>query len=666
MNPTPPSYQEATSRQVWSEVAHFLGRKDLMSACLVCRQWYQVFSGHFWGNVTFNFKMDDHTTQCNILRLFLQVPISLGRILPEIRIEVRRFVHTLHIPSNQALPFEVFQPGWLWGLLKYLPNLQSLIVSDLSFFDHRSLMALGKEVSLSDYSLKLLNASNCINTTAQSLSYALSNFPNLIYLDLSATQGARCSNVLSQIKYLSFLRVLKMSHCGLKDNDITSLSFSSKLCSLDISGNFLTERGVEILLNKLPENPPAYKAMSYSSHDHSKYRFAGCPLSVKVSHEGVENFVFRRLTSDMNAYLQIEEGLPLTFNHFNLASNDLSINSFYKIYGFNHYLQHLDIGNVKLNRLSTQDNRVFKNKEESIVELIDSEMFSATFEKLRSLRIHHSIVTSNPFSQKPITNQYIEKATFNTLSDEEVKSGSARDLQVKLKPTSAFSNRVAYHQQPKIFQPLNAFSHQQYLIQDDSITSRHPGRFQPHLLPNIRSLTLTGIPSHVNDIRIPDTINLFIRECGEDEVYPSFSSLRQHQQLRLNSDTWRKGGITLEILTLETYKRGKFTLPKNTPEDLSTISSSNREDFSFFEGFHGEEEEEGNSNSTLSKEFSIDVIDYIKKERKRLFNLEHELNANFYPNSSPQVATNSVPPIRATSGYWKGKLRVKRYERNPD
>ncbi|RKF58810.1 putative leucine rich repeat domain-containing protein [Erysiphe neolycopersici] len=657
MNPSPPSYQEATSRQVWSEVAHFLGRKDLMSACLVCRQWHRIFSSHFWGNVISHFKLDDHAAQLSLMHL--------ERMLPEIRIEVRRLMHTLHIPSNQVLPLEVSRSGWLIGFLKYLPNLQSLIVSNLSTFDHGSLMALGRRILPANNSLKFLDASNCINTTAQGLSNALSNLPNLIYLDLSASQGVRGSNVLSQISYFSFLRVLKISRCGLKDDNIKSLFFSSKLSSLDISGNFLTERGVEILLDKLPENPPAYKTMRYSSHDNSQYRYAGSSLSMKVSHEGVETFVVRRLTSDMNAYLQIEEGLPLNFNHFNLASNDLSINSLCRIYGFNHYLQHLDIGTLKLNRLSMQDNRVFKYKEEPDVELIDSEFFSATFENLRSLRIHHSIITSNPFSQKLINSQYIEKAAFTILSDEVVESESVDDLQVKLKSTIASSIGKAYQKQPKIFQPLNASPHQYNLVQDDTIESRHPGRFQPQLLPNIRSLTLTGIPSHVCDIRIPDTINLFIRECGEDENedYIPFSSLHQDRQVRFNSNTWRKG--TLEILTLETYERGEFTIPKRTLKDLSPISSSsNRENFSYYEGFYSEEENGVSLNTSLSREFSVDVIYNIKEERKRLFN-DHKLNAIFHPNSGPQIATNSSSPIRAKSGYWKGEVRVKRYERNP-
>lgn len=683
MNPIPPSYQEATSRQIWPGVAYFLGRKDLFSASLVCRRWHRIFSSHLWGNMASHFELDDHTAQSNIPRffssniqhifgnsiyhtyIFVVSLMHLGRILHEIRIEVRRFVHTLHIPSNQALPFEVSGPGWLRDFLRYLPNLQSLIVSNLSSFDHQSLMALGKEISLTDYPLKLLNASNCINTTAQGLSNALSNFSNLIYLDLSATQGVRGTNILSQISYLIFLRVLKMSRCGFKDDDMTCISFPPRLSSLDISGNFLSEMGIEILLDKVPENPPAYHTMHYLSHDYSKYRYAGSPLSVKASNEGVETFVLRRLTSDMNGYLQIEEGLPLTFNHFNLASNDLSINEFCKIYGFNHYLQHLDIGNLKLKRLPMQNNRAFKYKEESIFELIDPEIFLATFEKLRSLRIHHSIITSNPFSQKLRTNQSVEKATFTILSDEILESERTGDLQVKLEPAGDFSFREAYPKKARKFQSLNASSQQHNLIPDDYVESRHPGRLQPHLVPNIRSLTLTGIPSHVCESRIPDTINLFIRECGED-IFP-FHSVHQDQ---LNSDTLRKGA--LEILTLEIHKREEFTLPESSLNDVSSISSarigigssSSRQDFSFFEGFYSEEKQ-SNLNTSLNREYAIDVISNIKKERKRLLNLERELNAIFHSNLGPEITINSNSPIRARSGYWNGDVRVKRYERNP-
>ncbi|KAI6247631.1 hypothetical protein HI914_04154 [Erysiphe necator] len=648
----PPSYQEATSKKLWPEVARFVERKDLLSACLVCRKWHQIFSIRLWGNLGIHFDTDDHFTPTSLAHL--------GRILPSVRIEVRGLVHTLCMPSIQVSLFDAFPRGWLSYFLEYLPNLQSLIVSNLSFFDHQSLIALGQKTSLTNYPLKLLIASNCVNTTARCLSNALRYFKSLIYLDLSATQGARDSSVLSQISSLLSLCVLKMRRCGLRDNDLNSLSFPPQLRSLDISENFFTEMGVAILIDKLPKGPPAYKNEYFSNYKRINYRYADLPLSLRVSHEGIETYVLRRLTSEIDGYLQLEEGLPLTLNHFHLASNRLTINSFCRIFGHNQYLQNLDIGNLQLNRLSFYKSLIPRYHKQSTIQLLDSEIFSAIFKRLKSLRVHHSIMTSNPFAQKLKSDYDNKEGPICFKSDRSAEFDNTCNLQDQFQSSNSSNNEQSYKKKPpEMFQLLNKPIYQYYSIEADRIESRHPGRFRPQFLPNIRLLTLTGIPSHVSDFHIPNAINLFILECGEDAN--KFSSSSLYSDLLAKTPTPSVPRLKeLKTLTLEITKEEQFTLAERNPSPVKMDKDASYEQtrFSFFQGFCNDEENDFSLGSTLEEASSIDVISIIKEKCKKLLDLHHELNNIIEFKSDLQYFSNFSSSKGGKTRYWKGGIRV--------
>ncbi|KAL8814629.1 MAG: hypothetical protein Q9223_006161 [Gallowayella weberi] len=139
-----------------------------------------------------------------------------------------------------------------------LPNLQSLVVSQLPFFDHASLLALrtpGKAAPADDqerplFPLRLLIAAHCTNTTQRSLADALIAFPHLIYLDLSGTLGIRDSTVLAKLKYMESIQILKLRGIQLRDEDIYVLadSIGIRVRSLDVRDNLLTDTAVRILL----------------------------------------------------------------------------------------------------------------------------------------------------------------------------------------------------------------------------------------------------------------------------------------------------------------------------------------------------------------------------------------------------------------------------------
>ncbi|KAH6722936.1 hypothetical protein BKA61DRAFT_648180 [Leptodontidium sp. MPI-SDFR-AT-0119] len=387
----PPSYEAAAYRQLWIIVAPYVHSYDLYRACLVCRQWHQLFAPFLWGDPARKFGFDDDNIYLNLTRF--------KRLLTRARLDVRRLAHTLHIPPAQPEFYDGPQAGWLRDILDRLPCLQALIVSNLSFFDHSSLQGIHqRRQSITTYPLKLLIASNCENTTASSLTTALLHFPELVYLDLSSAQGARSPYVLRQIGTLTELRVLKLRNCGLRDDDVDHLTFSG-LRSLDVSCNLLTERGLAKLLGKLPTSAATNGNLSPFTR-----RYSGIPLPTRVIAEGLDSFIVKRLTSGIDGYLGVEEGLPPAFSHLDVASNFFTVDILSHL-ASSHNLQHLDCGSLNLSQKPygarsphSPGAGARRFSDPSEVEILSPGIFTHTFRNLTYLRIHHSAITAQPFS----------------------------------------------------------------------------------------------------------------------------------------------------------------------------------------------------------------------------------------------------------------------------
>lgn len=172
---------------------------------------------------------------------------------------MRELTHTLHLPPAQSELYDGPHPEWLRDVLEQLPHLQSLVVSQLPFFDHQSLQALRHYSDLGQqrawntspaFALRLLIAAKCRNTTSTSLSEALIHLPNLVFLDLSNTTGVRDPTVLSKLQYLPNLQILKLRQVNLRDEDIqiVAKTIGVRGRSLDLRGNFLTDVAAKILL----------------------------------------------------------------------------------------------------------------------------------------------------------------------------------------------------------------------------------------------------------------------------------------------------------------------------------------------------------------------------------------------------------------------------------
>jgi hypothetical protein len=368
------------------------------------------------------------------------------------RLDVRRLAHTLHIPPAQPEFYGGPQEGWLRDILDRLPSLQSLIVENLSFFDHQALervhqgngSPLQSDTRQNDtkYGLKLLIASHCENTTGASLAKALSHFPDLIYLDLSDTQGSRNPLVLQQIGTLSQLHVLKMKNCGLRDYDVDLLKFSNRLRSLDVSDNYLTERGLYNLMDRLPASSLNFRDSSITSRPRA---------GMKTKRPTLQKLISSSLINGPEGHLLIEDGVPSNFVPSNfadlyLAGNFLTMDELSRVLSYPS-IEYLDCGSLSCSQRPEQmispgspgsDRRRFSAQE---IDSFSPALFTEAFRNIKSLRIHHSVVTSFPFSGKdvPVAEQCFELHSEDLryeLDSTEVASLGSHGLVFELDDTS--------------------------------------------------------------------------------------------------------------------------------------------------------------------------------------------------------------------------------------
>jgi hypothetical protein len=571
-------------------------------------------------------------------------------------------------------------------VLDLLPSLQALIVSDLSFFDHQALQTIHQgngapnpAQNVNKYGLRLLNAANCENTTAASLAAALSHFPDLMYLDLSSTQGSRSQQVLQQIGCLSHLRVLKIKNCGLKDYDIDVLSLPVKLRSLDVSENYLTEHGISALMYRLPAANLPRRTSSLNFRKPSQ----------RVA---LQSLVLSRLTNSTNGHFLVEESLPPTFADLYLAGNCLTIDDLNRILCFPS-IEYLDCGSLRCNQSpelaspGTPDPNRRQLKTLGFDKLSPA-LFIEAFRNIRSLRIHHSIITGYPFSGNdlPPTEQCFEldsedlryeldssevvapeavyelgdtsieivltqeteavsEQTKNNAEKGEIHASfeSPDDVGINLtpciSPQNHTSNCTDIGESPKFCRnplppriSISSPNHVQtvlhslpvhsgassipvtnpqtpespvaphgpetyrytYSAKQDrrwqdaarntespnlkelieeiklrrhrtSARERHPGRFQPSMLPNLKVLTLTDVPSSTRRRTVVEALSMFIQECGEEE---EIAQLEERDRFANgHGDGNSNGSSNVSIEPTKIYKLQRLVLETSSSPD---------------------------------------------------------------------------------------------------
>ena len=430
MENVPPSYESAVSRDYWKTVALYIPSSDLCAACRVSRQWHETFAPYLWGNPASHFGTQNDAVYgekysvCCSRHSVADLIVALTRFkrtLKWARFSVRGLTHTLHLPPAQSEIYDGPHPEWLRDVLERLPNLQSLVVSELPFFDHQSLLALrhhssGRRPSIADtppsFALRLLIATHCMNTTSASLAEALSHFPSLVFADLSNTLAARDQNVLSNLKGMSNLQVLKLRNVHLRDEDVEILAdaVDIRIRSLDLRGNHLTDRSVRTLLTLcFPANTGA-NGQASSGQALSTNLIEDWPAGIvqpdpavldEFRDESLDEHFVRRLTKGLVSRLPFEDLYHSGITHLYIADNHLTVEGLSSLVKTKN-LHVLDAGAVDSGRVLLRPRSLSSTSpprfKDHLVILPGMEKLTPVLEKYGSsnityLRLNHAIVT---------------------------------------------------------------------------------------------------------------------------------------------------------------------------------------------------------------------------------------------------------------------------------
>lgn len=303
-------------------------------------------------------------------------------------------------------------------MLEQLPKLQSLIVSRLPFFDHMALLALrnpsqGRRASLGDnlsLSLRLLNAAYCQNTTSSGLVEALTHFPNLAFLDLSNTLAARDKIVLTTLRYLPLIQVLKLRNIHLKDEDIETLadSIGIRVRSLDIQGNQLTDHSVRTLLskcfqvddqsNRISENRPSPSSNLALDDWPAGFERPDPAVLNEFKDESYDERFIRRLTTGIVSRLPYEDLPHSGITHLHIADNNLTVEGVAALV-MSKKLYVLDAGTVNTGKTVKDPRPEASANDARCIKFPGAEKLTPVLatcaEKMTFLRLHHAVVTEN-------------------------------------------------------------------------------------------------------------------------------------------------------------------------------------------------------------------------------------------------------------------------------
>ena len=331
-------------------------------------------------------------------------------------------------------------------MLEQLPNLQSLVVSRLPFFDHTALLALRNtgnnrrtsgDWKLPVYPLRLLVAIRCPNTTSNGLAEALIHWPHLVYLDLSDTAPARDYAVLSNLRGFDSLQVLKLRHIGLRDEDLEVLAaaIGIRVRSLDIRDNKITDKSVRALLNTcfkpiLRNGQPDRGDGMHRLHSASTTTSASedwLPGIPKPELRLLEDFIgedlderfMKILTRGVVSRLASEDLPHSGITHLYISNNYLTVEGVASLVK-SRRLNVLDVGDVDtakmLGRPRAPSSSTILSENSMLfpgVEKLSPILENHAQKRLTYLRINHGVVTET----QPIKNDHSHAAELNTADE---------------------------------------------------------------------------------------------------------------------------------------------------------------------------------------------------------------------------------------------------------
>lgn len=320
----------------------------------------------------------------------------------------------MRLPPAQSEIYDGPHPEWLRDILEQLPNLQSLFVSQLPFFDHHALQKLRYHSHIREqerenpspiYGLRLIVAAQCPNTTSLSLSEALGRLPNVVFLDFSRTTAVRDPTVLAKLGLMPSLQVLKLREIGLKDEDLetTARAVGLRIRSLDVRGNLLTDRSAKILrrwcLKESSEDDGLQETLTQPTFgiilDDWPSGIARPDLQLldDFRSDALDEHFIKYLATATVTRLPSEDLPNSGITHLYISNNYLTIDGLIELM-VSKRLFVLDAGNLcRLQRPRSSISSVLGESDayEKLIPLLEKCCSS----NLTSLRLHHDIVVKN-------------------------------------------------------------------------------------------------------------------------------------------------------------------------------------------------------------------------------------------------------------------------------
>ncbi len=554
---------------------------------------------------------------------------------------MRRLTHTLHLPPAQTEIYDGPRPDWLRDILEQLPNLQSLFVSQLPFFDHQALQTLRFHSEIREqaarnsfpvYALRLMVATQCPNATSTSLSEALTHLPNMVFLDLSKTMAARDPFVLSKLGHMPSLQVLKLRGIGLRDEDLEIIAAAVKLRvrSLDVRGNALTDRSTKILLRWcFKAIPEEHGLLEATPQPGLVFRLEDWPSGITrpdpqllddLRSEALDKHFMKQLATPTANRLPSEDWPNSGITHLYISNNHLTIDGLTALVE-SRRLFVLDIGAAYRLQLagrarSSSSSQAMSKVKEKLIRSLEKNCFR----NLTSLRIHYDMLaetmspTGSHLPPVPVGVTY-EGARFE-LDDALVltASGLVSTAQAVTDPNALQRQAALRVDDVEPTDRPESLSLRAALIERQRIEFRQglrdkPQGLLPGMLPRLRTLVLTDIPCRDFTNEVVQSLTRFIGYCAMEA---EFARLQADETGNAQSglpqignsapDSFALSQIVLEMgppgsSNLINYSKStsrSINFPyrtKSSTEDADSeaLWSAQENDFSFF----GDEEECG-------------------------------------------------------------------------
>ncbi|KAH8178190.1 leucine rich repeat domain containing protein [Sarocladium implicatum] len=244
-----PSYEEATTRQDWLElVAPYVSFRDYCSLSLVNSRFWHIFAPRLWENPLRTVRLAG--LDPNVSWWFDFVFNELNTVRPAARSLVRVLDATRFAKESYHFASDRLDRNMQLSFAKALelcPNTLCIVLDGHTDLDPGFLVGPNSETN--QHSPILLSVADCPYQLPGNF-FTSNTMRSLVYLDLSAVPGSVRSILRHDI--LPDLSILKLRNRELDDEYFGSLSsvYGQRLWSLDVSHNRLTDDVVDILRDK--------------------------------------------------------------------------------------------------------------------------------------------------------------------------------------------------------------------------------------------------------------------------------------------------------------------------------------------------------------------------------------------------------------------------------